>query len=529
MLFDFLIVGAGSAGCVLAARLSEDPSARVLLLEAGERDTRKEIHIPAAFPRIFKSSADWAYQTEPQPRLNGRRLFWPRGKVIGGCSSINAMIYIRGQRQDFDSWRDAGNPGWSFEDVLPLFRAMESRTGGPLHVTDLRAPHRLSRAYLEACAECGIPLNPDFNGDTQEGAGLYQVTQKGGRRHSAAAAYLKPALRRPNLTVATGAHATRVLFEGRRAVGVEYVKNGRLEQARAGEVVLCGGAVNTPQLLMLSGIGPRDHLQTIGVPVLEDLPGVGANLQDHLAMIICDRCTQPVTLDHAGSARDFLSWLFLKTGPLTSNIAEGGAFVRSRPGYKEPNLQFLFGPVFFIQHGFVKPSGHGFSLGPVLLHPRSRGTIRLRSHDPFDPPLIQPNYLEDPEDLAQLIDGVRLARRILAAHAFDAFRKDEFLPGASAESDEEVAAAIANMAETLYHPVGTCRMGTGGGAVVDSALRVHGLRQLRVADASIMPTVTGGNTNAPAILIGEKASRMIRGEERVTAGSSVYSVPTSRG
>ena len=517
MRFDFIIVGAGSAGCVLAARLSEDPSARVLLLEAGEPDTRKEIHIPAAFPRLFKTPVDWAYQTEPQPRLNRRRLFWPRGKMIGGSSSMNAMIYIRGQRSDFDSWRDAGNPGWSFEDVLPLFRALESRTGGPLHVTDLRAPNPLSRVFVEACVECGIPLNPDFNGDTQEGAGLYQVTQKDGRRQSAASAYLKPALRRPNLTVVTGAHVTRLVFEGRRAVGVEYAKNSRPELAQAGEIVLCGGAVNTPQLLMLSGIGPREHLETVGVPVLEDLRGVGTNLQDHLAAIVSYRCARPITLDRAGSVADILSWLLLKRGPLTSNVAEAGAFVCSKPEHKEPNLQFLFGPAFFIQHGFVKPAGSGFSLGPVLLHPRSRGTIRLRSRNPFDQPLIQPNYLEHQEDLAQLIDGVHLARRIVASPAFDAFRKDELLPGAGAESDEEIAAAIANIAETLYHPVGTCRMGTRSDAVVDPELRVHGVQQLRVADASIMPTITGGNTNAPAILIGEKASRVIRGAERAVA------------
>jgi len=485
----------------------------------GGTGTRREIHIPAAFTRLFKTSVDWAYETEPQARLNQRRLFWPRGKVIGGSSSLNAMIYIRGQRRDFDIWRDAGNPGWGFEDVEPLFRAVESHTGGPLQVTDLRTPNRLSRVFLEACAECGIPLNPDFNGDTQEGAGLYRVTQKDGRRHSAATAYLKPALGRPNLTVITGAHATRLVFEGRRAVGVEYQRNGRPEQARAGEVVLCGGAVNTPQLLMLSGIGPREHLESVGVPVREDLPGVGGNLQDHLAMLVSYRCAQPITLDGAGSIGDLLSWSLLKRGPLSSNVAEAGAFVRSRPEYREPNLQFLFGPVFYVQHGFVKPAGHGFTLGPVLLHPRSRGTIRLRSNHPFDPPLIQPNYLEDPEDLAQLVDGVRLARRILGADAFDAFRGDEFLPGARAESDREIAAAIADLAETLYHPVGTCRMGTGVNAVVDPELHVCGVERLRVADASIMPAITGGNTNAPAILIGEKASRMIRGAGHVVANA----------
>jgi choline dehydrogenase len=520
MTFDFLIVGAGSAGCVLAARLSEEPSARVLLLEAGEPDTRKEIHIPAAFPRLFKTGVDWAYHTEPQPRLGGRRLYWPRGKMIGGCSSMNAMIYIRGQRGDFDSWRDAGNPGWGFEEVLPLFRALESRTGGPLHVADLRTPNRLSRVFVEACGECGIPSNPDFNGDTQEGAGLYQVTQKDGRRNSAAAAYLKPALRRPNLTVITGAHATRILFEDRRAVGIEYVKDGRPEQVLAGEIVLCSGAVNTPQLLMLSGIGPREHLESIGAPVLQDLPGVGTNLQDHLTMLVPYKCAQPITLDRAGSLRDILTWLLLKKGPLSSNVAEAGAFVRSKPDYKEPNLQFLFGPVFFIEHGFVKPPGCGFSVGPVLLHPRSRGTIRLRSQNPFDPPLIQPNYLEHPEDLAQLVDGVRLARRIVASSAFDAFREGELVPGLGAESDEEIASAIANNAETLYHPVGSCRMGTGVEAVVDSELRVHGVQQLRVADASIMPTITGGNTNAPTILIGEKACRLVRGANRFAATSA---------
>ncbi|MFY9585018.1 MAG: choline dehydrogenase [Candidatus Acidiferrales bacterium] len=518
-MYDYVIVGAGSAGCVLANRLTEDSRTTVLLLEAGGPDQDKTLRIPAAFSKLFKSPHDWAYYTEKQPHLHQRKLFWPRGKVLGGSSSINAMIYIRGSRCDYDHWRSLGNAGWSFAEILPYFKKAEDQergaseyhaAGGPLHVADLRFNNPLSCAFVAAGEELGFSRNPDFNGPQQDGVGFYQVTQKHGRRHSAADAYLKPALERPNLRVETHAHATRLLWQGKRAVGVAYVQNGQAHEATASrEVILCGGTVNSPQLLLLSGIGPADHLKPLGIPVVTDLPGVGQNLQDHLIVAVSYQCTRPVSMASAKSLANLLQYLLFKRGMLTSNVAEAGGFVRTRPDLPAADLQFIFGPLYYLNHGFTRPEGHGYSIGPTLIRPESRGSITLRSPDPLKPPAIQPNYLLADADLCLLIEGIRLGRRLGLAKAFDTFRGAEVYPGPAAQNDEAIAEYIRETCETLYHPVGTCKMGTDAMAVVDPHLRVLGVEGLRVVDASIMPTIIGGNTNAPTIMIAEKAADLI--------------------
>lgn len=519
-MYDYIIVGAGSAGCVLANRLTEDAHTQVLLLEAGGPDQAKEIHIPAAFSKLFRTAHDWAYFTEEQPHLHHRKLYWPRGKLLGGSSSMNAMIYIRGNRANYDEWERLGNEGWSFADVLPYFKKAEKQargaseyhgTGGPLNVCDLRHVNPLSRAFVEAGVELGFARNDDFNGSQQEGVGFYQVTQKNGKRHSTAAAYLRPAMQRKNLTVQTQAHATRVIFDRQRAVGVTYVRDGKQTDARAArEVILSGGAVNSPQLLLLSGMGPADHLQSLCIDVVMDLPGVGQNLQDHLATGVAYACTQPLSLASAERLSNILNYLLFSHGPLTSNVAEAGGFVRIRPAAPVPDLQFHFAPVYFMDHGFQKVEGHGFTIGPTLLYPKSRGTIQLHSSDPFAPPLIQPNYFADEADLKLLVEGIKLARRFGQTKAFAPFCGGETAPGAQVQSDAEIAEAIRGNVQTLYHPVGTCKMGNDPLAVVDAQLRVHGIEGLRVVDASIMPTIVGGNTNAPTIMIAEKAAALIR-------------------
>ena len=517
---DFVIVGAGSAGCVLARRLSDDPKTTVLLLEAGGPATQKEFAIPAAFSKLFRSPHDWAFYTEPQPHLANRKLYWPRGKVLGGSSSINAMIYIRGHRQDFGHWRSLGNAGWSFADVLPYFKKSENQTriaseyhgqGGPVCVSDLRTVNPLSRAFVEAAAELGFPLNPDFNGAQQEGFGLYQVTQQRGKRCSAADAFLEPARHRSNLTIHTGAHATRILFDERRAVAVDYLRDGKPEEARAArEILVCCGSVQSPQLLMLSGIGPADHLRSLDIPLVADLPGVGQNLQDHLFLAVSYRCKKPITLDKAETLANFLKYLVLKKGPLTSNVSESGGFVAITPGAPAPDLQFHFGPVYYLNHGFDRPEGHGFSIGPTLLRPKSRGRITLDSADPLAPPAIQPNYLSEESDVCVLVQGIHLARRLAQTKAFSFFCGGEYCPGKDIQTEEALADYVRKSAETVYHPVGTCKMGNDAMAVVDDQLRVHGVQGLRVVDASIMPTLIGGNTNATTIMIAEKAADLLR-------------------
>jgi choline dehydrogenase len=513
---DFIIVGAGSAGCVLASRLSEDPSTRVLLLEAGGPDRSSFIHLPAAFSKLFRSEVDWDYHTEPQEHLDHRSLYWPRGRVLGGSSSINAMIYIRGHRWDYDHWAESV-PGWSYQEVLPYFKRGEDQqrgpsefhgAGGPLPVADLRSPLPLSRAFIAACLETGILANDDFNGVNQEGAGLYQATQKRGKRASAMA-YLHPALARPNLTVLTEAQTTGILFEGTRARGVIYHRGGEEHQAQAGEVILCGGAINSPQLLLLSGIGPQEQLTEQEIPVIVDLPGVGKNLQDHPAIPVVHHCKRGTTLDHAENLFNLLKFLLFRRGPLTSNVGEAGAFVRSSPEIEIPDLQIHFVPAYYIEHGFIRPPDTGFTLGMCVLRPASRGEITLRSSDPLMPPLIEPNYLSEPGDAELLIESIHLARRIIKASALEPYRGGEHLPGEDVESAEEIARFLRTNLQTLYHPVGTCKMGNDAQAVVDAQLRVRGTEGLRVVDASIMPTLVGGNTNAPTMMIAEKGAAMI--------------------
>ncbi len=516
---DYIIIGAGSAGCVLANRLTAQPNTTVLLLEAGMPDKVTEIQIPAAFSKLFKGPLDWNYTTEPQPECNRRQLYWPRGKVLGGSSSINAMIYMRGHATTYDDWEKQGNSGWSYADVLPYFKRGEHQergadpyhgTQGPLNVADHRSPNILSGAFIEAAKATGIPENPDFNGATQEGVGYFQVTQKNGARHSAAKAYLVPALDCPNLAVVTGAMVTRILFEGKKAVGVEYELNQQRMELRCNrEVILSGGSINSPQLLLLSGIGDGDALQALGIPLVQHLPGVGQNLQDHLLAGIMWNSTEPITLAIAETLPNLATYLLTKKGPLSSNVAEAGGFVRVTPDAPIPNLQFHFAPSFYVEHGFRNPAGHGFAVGATLVQPYSRGSITLKTSNPADHPAIQPNYYQDERDLHTMLLGVKLARTIGESAPFAPYRGTEELPGLAMQSDEALIAFIRDTSETIYHPVGTCKMGTDPLAVVDPHLRVHGIEGLRVVDASIMPTIVNGNTNAPTMMIAEKASDLI--------------------
>jgi choline dehydrogenase len=517
---DYVVVGAGSAGCVIAGRLSEDERASVTLLEAGGSDRALFVALPAAFNKLFKTARDWAYFTEPEPALGGRRLFWPRGKMLGGSSSMNAMIYIRGTPSDYDGWEKLGCAGWGYADVLPFFRKTEKNArgasslhggDGPLHVSDLVVVNEVSRAFLDACAEHGLPKNPDFNGERQEGFGVYQVNQRKGRRFSAADAYLAPARVRKNLRVETGALATKLCFEGTRCTGVEYQKDGKTHRVSASrEVVVAGGTINSPQLLLASGVGPADELRKIGVSVVADSAGVGKNLQDHLIAITCWACTKPVTLDTAEGIPNLVRFLLGGVGPLTSNVAEVGGFFKTHSGLADPDVQVLFAPAWFIDHGFVKPGGSGFSMGPTLLRPDSRGEVSLASADPRTPPRIVARYLSSERDRRALVDGVKLLREIAHTKALSAYRGKERAPGEEVKTDEDIAKYLEQGTQTLYHPVGTCKMGTGSDAVVDPSLRVRGVERLRVADASIMPTIPGGNTQAPVLMIAEKAAAMIR-------------------
>ena len=507
---DYVIVGAGSAGCVLANRLSADGKHRVLLLEAGPRDRSIWIHLPIGYGKtMFHPVYNWGFYTDPEPRMNGRRIYWPRGRGLGGSSSINGLIYVRGQPEDYDHWAALGNAGWGWKDVLPYFERSQTA------VSEIGAKHELVEAFIRGANELGIPANPDFNGGRQEGVGYYQLFTKKGFRSSSATAYLRPAKRRPNLRIETNAHATRIVFEGNRAAGVRYRQDGEEKEVRASrEVILSAGAIQSPQLLQLSGVGPASLLESFEIPVVCDLPGVGENLQDHLQLRVMYKCTKPITTndDLASwwrSAKIGLQWILARTGPLAIGINQGALFTRALPESSTPDVQFHFATLSADLAGAKPHPWPGFTMSVCQLRPESRGTVRIRSADPFEAPSMRPNYLATESDRRCAIAGVKLARALAATSAMKPYVAEEYRPGAQAQSEEDLLEFARDFGATIFHPSGTCKMGGDAMAVVDDRLRVRGIEALRVVDCSIMPTLVSGNTHAPAVMIAEKASDLI--------------------
>ena len=537
-MFDYVIVGGGTAGCVLANRLSSNPNTRVALIEAGPPGASPLINLPLGIIGLMRSKhLNWRYRTTPQTSLGNRELFWPRGRALGGSSAINAMIYTRGHANDYDHWQQLGNRGWSFQDVLPYFKLAQHQSwgptrfhgiNGPVHVSDLPSPHDISHAFVRASMEMGYSHNSDFNGANQEGFGLYQVTQKNGQRWSFSNAYLNDIICRDNLHIFTDALATRLTFSGKTATGVEYIQYGKLQAVQAAkEVILCGGTINSPQLLMLSGIGPDKSLRDQGIKVIQSLPGVGQNLQDHLDVLVVHRSIKNQTLGLSmaqllRSPKELYRYIAHKKGVLTSNVAEAGGFLKSNEALSHPDLQFHFTPGLLDNHGldlkFMR--GHGYSTHVCHLRPKSRGFISLKSRDPRQHPHIDPQYLSHAEDLEVMVAGVKLTRKILSASAFDPWRSEEVFPGDGIYNDAQIRQFIRDKAETIYHPVGSCKMGIDDNAVVDPTLRVYGLNNVRVVDASIMPTLISGNTNAPVGMIAEKAADLILGTSRIPTSSN---------
>jgi choline dehydrogenase len=520
--YDYIVVGAGAAGCVVASRLSENPATSVLLLEAGGRDWSPLIHMPVGFTKLTSPAVNWGFETVPQRQLGNRELWYPQGRTLGGSTSINAMIYIRGQREDYDRWAELGNDDWGYEQVLPFYRKAERNerlndefhgSDGAMNVTEQIQHNELSKAFVRAAQELGLRYNSDFNGAVQEGVGYYDVTQRNARRESASTAYLRPARKRPNLAVVPHAQGTKVLVENGRAVGLEYTVKGKPTKAWANaEVVVSGGAINSPRLLLLSGIGPAAELSALGVPVLHDLPGVGKNLQDHMDVYLTAETT-PVsynTSDRPDKAIAVgLQYLLYRTGPVTACVCEAGMFVRSGDAVATPDIQMHCLPAFVIDHGRQRVKGHGMTINTCNLRPRSVGSVSLRSGDPSVPPAIDPNFLDDPYDWDISIRGFEWGREMLATKAYAPYIKKEHMPGAHVRTNSEIRAYIRQWAKTDYHPVGSCSMGETDTAVVDQQLRVRGVEGLRVIDASVMPALISGNTQAPSIMVGEKGAHHI--------------------